>query len=149
MQLGACPMSAARDVEVVLDELAERFALDRERIGRPAVYAAAIESALAVMPAASVVDEVVAGGPMRGAREPWGVVLARLRQIPTAAAARTAREAGRTMSTEAMRAVAEERHRARLASLVAAGALSPEEADAELASRGFVPAPAERQEVRP
>ncbi len=33
------------------------------------------------MPAPALIDEVVAMGGLRGARDPWGVVLARLRRI--------------------------------------------------------------------
>jgi len=73
----------------VVDDLAGRFGLDTSRIGRPDRLVAAITEAVAAVGSpGAVVDEVVAGGPLRGARDPWGVVLGRLRRIPSDAAAR-------------------------------------------------------------
>lgn len=67
----------------VIDELAERFGLDVSRIGRPDVFAGAVADAVAVLGSpGAVLDEVVALGPLRGARQPWGVLLGRLRRIP-------------------------------------------------------------------
>ena len=76
------------DTAVVLTGIAKHFGLDVSRIGRPDLFEAAITTALAMMPAVSVVDEVVALGELRGVRQPWGVVLARLRQLPARWAAR-------------------------------------------------------------
>lgn len=66
----------------VLLGLAKRFGLDPLRVGRPEVFEAAISEALALMPAPAVIDEVAAMGGLSGARDPWGVVLSRLRRIP-------------------------------------------------------------------
>ena len=67
----------------VIDDLAERFGLDVSRIGRPDVFAGSVADAVAVLGSpGAVLDEVVALGPLRGARQPWGVLLGRLRRIP-------------------------------------------------------------------
>jgi len=73
----------------VVDELAERFGLDPAGIARPDVFAAAVADAVAVLGSPdAVVDEVVSGGPLRGAQRGWAVVLDRLRRIPADHAAR-------------------------------------------------------------
>jgi len=73
----------------VVDELAQRFGLDPERIARLDVFAAAVSDAVAALGSpALVVDEVVAAGPLRGARDGWSVILGRLRRIPADHAAR-------------------------------------------------------------
>jgi hypothetical protein len=77
--------------EHVLAQLAQRFGLDCSRIGRPDVFTGAIASALVLMPASVVVDEVAAlGSRVRTDRDPsgWGVVLARLRRLPEVCQAR-------------------------------------------------------------
>ena len=76
------------DTAVVLAAIAKHFDLDVSRIGRPDLFEQAITSALAMMPPASLVGEVVALGELRGVRQPWGVILTRLRQLPARWAAR-------------------------------------------------------------
>ncbi len=78
-------MSVADDV---LAQLAERFGLDPTRIGRPAVFSRAIDEALRFGDASYVVGEVEAFGGLAGVREPWGVILRRLRNVSTLAAER-------------------------------------------------------------
>lgn len=135
-----------KEVQTVLDELAEHFDLDPGRIGRLEVFAAAIERALTGLSPVAVIDEVVSAGSMRGAREPWGVLLARLRRIPAAAAARTLRETECTLAAESNRQAAGSILRERLDTLVATGTLSPAEAADELVRRGYAPTPV-REEV--
>jgi len=70
---------------LVLDQLAERFGLDRTRIGRPELFLRAIDEALRFGDVSFVVGEVEAFGGLAGVREPWGVLLRRLRDIPALA----------------------------------------------------------------
>lgn len=68
-----------------LERLAEVFSLDPTRVARPASFDAAIADAIAIFGSFdAVVAELLEGGPIRGARWPWGVVLARLRALPEA-----------------------------------------------------------------
>lgn len=71
--------------------LAAAFSLDPRRIARRDAFDAAITDAVAVVGSVeAVVDEVLAGGPLRDVRWPWAVVLARLRALPEAYARREA-----------------------------------------------------------
>jgi len=75
----------------VLDELAARYRLDRRRVWQRDRLDAAVSEAVAVLgsPGAAI-DEVVQLGELRGARDPWGVVLGRLRRIVDDTASRQA-----------------------------------------------------------
>ena len=78
------------DAEYVLATIPKRYGLDRSRIARPEVFERAVNTTLVLMPAPAVVDEVVALGALTGARDEWGVVLARLRLLPVLAGKRAA-----------------------------------------------------------
>ena len=86
----------------VVIELAERFKIDPLRIGRPEAFDAAVSAVVALMPAPALIDEVVAMGGLSGARDPWGVVLARLRRIAELerVEGRSGRAAGRRSSAD-------------------------------------------------
>jgi len=80
-----CPVPCA----LVLDALAGRLGLDPARVRWHARFAEAVAEAVAALGSpGAVVDEVVQLGELRGARDPWGVVLDRLRRIPADHAAR-------------------------------------------------------------
>ena len=111
----------------VLIGLAQRFQLDPLRIGRPEAFEVAVRAALALMPAPALIDEVFAMGGLGGAREPWGVVLARLRHIAELAGENAVLAEGQ--ATEAAR-----RWGARLGAMVRAGSLHMDGAASELES---------------
>lgn len=111
----------------VIIGLAQRFKLDPLRIGRPEAFEAAIIAALALMPAPALIDEVAAMGGLGGARQPWGVVLARLRRIAELAGEKA-------VSAEGQAAEAARSWGARLGAMVRAGSLHMDGAASELAS---------------
>ena len=71
------------DAEQVLVELAQRFGLDASRMRQARYWDMAVANAVALMPASAVVAELVEWGDLRGARNPWGVLLSRLRELPS------------------------------------------------------------------
>lgn len=80
----------------VLDRLGAHFGLDSLRIGRPAAFEVAARAALAVTTPAVVVEIVADLGPLGGVRQPWGVVLHRLRRVPELVATRQRAQEDRT-----------------------------------------------------
>jgi hypothetical protein len=111
----------------VIIGLAERFRLDPLRIGRPEAFEAAINAAVALMPAQALIDEVAAMGGLGGARQPWGVVLARLRRIAELAGESAVLAEGQVV--QAARSWG-----ARLGAMVRASSLHIDGAASELAS---------------
>lgn len=71
------------DAEQVLLELAQRFGLDASRMRQARYWEMAVANAVALMAASAVVAELVEWGDLRGARNPWGVLLSRLRELPS------------------------------------------------------------------
>ena len=119
----------------VIDDLAERFGLDVSRIGRPDVFAGSVADAVAVLGSpGAVLDEVVALGPLRGAREPWGVLLGRLRRIPADHAERRQAAADHSEATRWAAVDRAARRGETLRALVARGSLFDDEAAEQVAA---------------
>jgi hypothetical protein len=69
--------------------LAQAFPeVDAQRLARARAFRAGVDAALQVMGEQDLVAEVVAAGPLRGALNPYGVVIVRVRQVPELVAER-------------------------------------------------------------
>lgn len=66
----------------VVDRIGAHFGLDPLGIGRPYVFDTAIRAALVFTTPGALVELVADLGPLDGTRQPWGVVLHRLRRVP-------------------------------------------------------------------
>ena len=63
--------------------LAQSFGeVEAARLARAAAFRAAVDAALAIMPEERLVAEVVAEGSLRGAANPYGVLITRVRRAP-------------------------------------------------------------------
>lgn len=70
------------DADFVLTQLAQRFDLERGRLRCPGAFEQAITAALALVPASVLIDEVAGLGGLGAARDPWAVLLSRVRRLP-------------------------------------------------------------------
>ena len=126
-------MSAPYDRIAV--ELARTFPeVQAARLARAPAFRSAVDAALVLMTEAELVAEVIAGGSLRGAVNPYGALIARARLVPELARER-ARLADEVAEAKRWRQVDKASRRGEnLRAFVDQGVLSAEEAAEQLGS---------------
>ena len=72
-----------KPVERIAVALAERFPnINPALLSSAPAFAQALDQALAVADEAAVIEQIVALGGLAGARNPYGVIVARVRRLP-------------------------------------------------------------------
>jgi hypothetical protein len=117
----------------VASELARAFTeVQAVRLARATAFRSAVDAALVFMAEAELVAEVIVGGSLRGAVNPYGALIARVRLVPELARER-ARLADEQAEAKRWRQVDKAAHRGgTLRAFVDRGVLSAEEAAEQL-----------------
>src|ERR1700728_4538339 len=108
-------------------ELARAFQLDPVWIMKATVFHAGLDFALAVMSEQAVIDGVLAQGSLRGTRNPYGAVFARIQKLAREFEQRLRLEADETEATRWHQVDAAARLGGTLADLLAVGQIFADE----------------------